>query len=68
MLVNFECLVLLPPSEMKQELCKLLILINQVIDSYKVLVVGKNGRLNDTIEVSALWSISYTVNNYTLPY
>ena len=24
---------------------------------YKVLVVGKNGKLNDTIEANALWSI-----------
>ena len=27
------------------------------IDRYKVLVVEKNGKLNETIEVSALWSI-----------
>ena len=26
------------------------------IDRYKVLVVGKNGKLNETIEGSALWS------------
>ena len=30
--------------------------IGQGIDWYKVLVVGKNGKLNETIEVSALWS------------
>ena len=38
---NFECLVVLSPSEMKQEVCKLLILISQGIDRYKVLVVEK---------------------------
>ena len=27
------------------------------INRYKVLVVGKNGKLNETIEGSALWSI-----------
>ena len=31
--------------------------MSQGIDWYKVLVVGKNGKLNETIEVSALWSI-----------
>ena len=56
MLDNFECLFLLSPSEIKQEVCILLILISQGIDWYKVLVVGKNGKLNDTIEASALWS------------
>ena len=55
-IANFECLVLLSSSEMKQEVCKLLILISQGIDRYKVLVVRKNGKLNETIEVSALWS------------
>ena len=65
-LLNFEGLVLLCPSEIKRELCKLLILINQGIDRYKVLVVGKNGKLNDTTEVSALWSIVceiYTISH-----
>ena len=49
---------LLSPSEIKQEVCILLILISQGIDWYKVLMLGKNGKLNDTIEASALWSIS----------
>ena len=57
MLVNFECLFLLSPLEIKQEVCILLMLISQGIDWYKVLVVGKSGKLNETIEVSALWSI-----------
>ena len=56
MLDNFECLVLLSPSEIRQEVCKLMFRIGQGIDWYKVLVVGKNGKLNETIEVSALWS------------
>ena len=56
MLDNFECLFLLSPSEIKQEVCILCILISQGIDWYKVLVVGKNGKLSDTIEASALWS------------
>ena len=34
-----------------------MISISQGIDRYKVPVVGKNGKLNETIEVSALWSI-----------
>ena len=58
MLDNFKCLFLLSPSEIKQEVCILLILISQRNVWYKVLVVGKNGKLNDTIEASALWSIS----------
>ena len=33
-----------------------MIRISQGIDWYKVLVVGKHGKLNETIEVSALWS------------
>ena len=56
MLDNFECLFLLSLSEIKQEVCILLILISQGIDWYKVLMLGKNGKLNDTIEASALWS------------
>ena len=52
-----EDLVLLSPSEIKRELCELMISIGQGIDRYKVPVVGKNGKLNDTIEVNALWSI-----------
>ena len=44
--------------EIKQEVCKLLTLVSQGIDCYKGLMVGKNGKLNDTIEASALWSIS----------
>ena len=52
-----NCLFLLSPSEIKQEVCILLILISQRNVWYKVLVVGKNGKLNDTIEASALWSI-----------
>ena len=42
---------------MRQEVCELLNHISQGNDRYKVLVVGKNGKLNETIEVSALWSI-----------
>ena len=49
--------VLLSPSEITRELCKLMIPISQGIDSHKVLVVENNGKLNDTIEVSALWSM-----------
>ena len=56
MLDNFEGLDLLSPSEIRQEVCKLMFSIGQGIDWYKVLVVGKNGKLNETIEVSALWS------------
>ena len=56
-LVNFEGLFLRAPSEIPQELCKLVITISQGIDRYKVPVVGINGKLNETIEVSALWSI-----------
>ena len=56
-LSNFEGPFLLSPSEIRQEVCILLIIISQGIDLYKVLVVGKNGKLNDTIELSALWSI-----------
>ena len=33
-------------------------LLSQGIYWYKVPVVGKHGKLNETIEVSALWSIS----------
>ena len=33
-------------------------LISQGIDWYKVLVVGKSGKFNETIEVSALWSMT----------
>ena len=65
MLNNFECIFFLSPSEIKQEVCKLLILISQRILWYKVLVVGKNGKLNETIEASALWSI-YTHSDYLL--
>ena len=55
--LNFEDLVLLSPSEIKRiKLCELMISISQGIDRYKVPVVGKNGKLNDTIEVNALWS------------
>ena len=53
---NFEDLVLLSPSEMKRELCELIISISHRIVLYKILVVGKNGKFYDTIEVSALWS------------
>ena len=55
-LVNFKDLFLLSPSEIKQELCKFMTSISQEIDRYKVPVLGKNGKLNETIEVSALWS------------
>ena len=33
-----------------------MITVSQGIDRYKLFVVGKNGKLNETIEVSALWS------------
>ena len=37
------------------------------IDRYKVLVVGKNGKLNETTEGSVLWSnISYTISELQL--
>ena len=67
MLDNFEFLVLLSPSEIRQEVCKLMFSIGQGIDWYKVLVVGKNGKLNETIEVSALWSKApvYTFKMFT---
>ena len=56
-LVNFEGLVLLSPSDIIWELCELIMIrISQGIDWYKVPVAGKNGKLNETIEVSALWS------------
>ena len=32
--------------------------VKQGIDRYEVTVVGKHGKLNETIEVSALWSNS----------
>ena len=41
-LLNFEDLVLLSPSEIKRELCELMISIGQGIDRYKVPMVGKN--------------------------
>ena len=66
MLDNFECLVLLSSSEKRQEVCKLMFSIGQGIDWYKVLVVGKNSKLNETIEVSALWSNTY--NDQSLAY
>ena len=56
-LLNFEDLVLLSPSEIRRELYKLMTGISQGIDRCKVPVVGKNGKLNETIERSALWSI-----------
>ena len=56
-LLNFEDLVLLSPSEIRRELYKLMTCISQGIDRCKVPVVGKNGKLNETIERSALWSI-----------
>ena len=54
-LFNFEVLFLLSPSEIRRELCKLMITISQVIDRYNVPVVGKDGKLNDSIERSASW-------------
>ena len=56
-LVNFESLFLLSPSEIKRELCKLMTRISEGIERYKVLVVGKNGKLNEMIEMSAWRSI-----------
>ena len=58
-LLNFEDLVLLSPSEIRRELYKLMTGISQGIDRCKVPVVGKNGKLNETIQRSALWSISW---------
>ena len=57
-LLNFEGLVLLSPSKITWELCEFIISIIQGIDWYKVPVVGINGKLYETIEVSALWSKS----------
>ena len=34
-----------------------MISISQGVDRYKVPMVGKNGKLNETIEMSTLWSI-----------
>ena len=56
MLLNSEGIVFFSPSEIIGELCILLILISQGINRYKVLVVEKQGKFNETIEVSALWS------------
>ena len=56
-LANFEGLFLLSLLEIKRELCKLITSTSQGIHRYKVPVVGKNGKLNETIEVGALWSI-----------
>ena len=56
-LINLEGLVLFSPKEITQELYKLVTLISQGIDRYKVPVVAKNGKLNEMIEVSALWSM-----------
>ena len=56
-LLNFEGLVLLSMSEIKRKLCKLMISRSQGIHGYKVPVVGKNGKLNETMERSVLWSI-----------
>ena len=56
---NFKDLFLLSPSEIEREPCELLINISHGIDWYNVLVVGKNGKLNGTIELSVLWSIIY---------
>ena len=41
---------------MKREVCELMITISQGVVWYKVLVVGKDGKFYDMIEVSALWS------------
>ena len=70
MIVNLEGIVLLSASEMIWELCEFLISIIQRINWYKVPVVGRHGKLNETIEVSALWSkrtaAKYTVVKNTL--
>ena len=47
---------LLSPSVINQELCEYIISATQGTNWYKVLEVGINGKLNETIEVSALWS------------
>ena len=64
-LVNFEGLVLLSPLEIIWELCELMISISQGIDWYKVPLVGKHGKLNETIEVSALLSKSVVFESFT---
>ena len=53
-LLNFEGLVFLSPSEITRELCELMITISQGVDRHEVPVVGKNGKLNETIESSGL--------------
>ena len=66
-LLIFEGLVLLSPSDIIWELCELRNRISQGIDWYKVPVVGKHGKLNETIEVGALWSIRYTEETVLKP-
>ena len=66
-IVNFEGLFLLSPSEITQELCKLITSTSKRIHGYKVPVVGKSGKLNDKIEVSAWWSIYIKLKNFLYP-
>ena len=57
-IVKILHLVLLSPSEIIWEFCEVMINVKQGIDKSKVLAVGENGKLNEMIEVSALWSSS----------
>ena len=66
-------LILCSSSEIKQEVCELIINISQGTQWYKVFVVGKTGKLNETIEVSAFWSILHLactecIHYVNLPY
>ena len=54
-LVNFESLFLLSPSEIKRKHCNILTRMSEGTHRYKVPGMGKNGKLNEMIEVSALW-------------
>ena len=48
---------------MNQELCALIINVKLGINWYKVPMVGINGKLHETIQVSALWSITSTYHH-----
>ena len=62
-LFNFEGLFLLSPLDITRELCEFMISGSQGTERYKVPVVGKNGKLKETIEVSVLWSNSTSRRN-----
>ena len=53
----FEDPVLLSPSQKIWKLCELMMNVKKGIDYYKVPIVGKIGKLNETIELSVLWSV-----------